>query len=69
MSKLLVGLIHLYRYVLSPMLGPSCRFYPSCSEYAQQAIVRYGALRGTWLAGKRLVRCNPWHCGGHDPVP
>lgn len=69
MSRLVVALIALYRYGLSPMLGPSCRFYPSCSEYAQQAISRYGVLRGTWLALKRLLRCNPWHCGGHDPVP
>ena len=69
MSKLLIALIWLYRYTLSPVLGASCRFYPSCSEYAEQAILRHGALRGAWLAGKRLLRCNPWHCGGHDPVP
>jgi putative membrane protein insertion efficiency factor len=62
-------MIALYRYGLSPLLGPSCRFYPSCSEYAQQAIARHGVLRGAWLASKRLLRCNPWHCGGHDPVP
>lgn len=69
MSRLMVALIALYRYGLSPMLGPSCRFHPSCSAYAQEAISRYGAVRGAWLALKRVLRCNPWHCGGHDPVP
>jgi putative membrane protein insertion efficiency factor len=51
------------------MLGPACRFYPSCSQYAQEAIARYGAGKGLWLTVRRLMRCNPWHCGGHDPVP
>lgn len=69
MSQALVVLIRLYRYALSPLLGPSCRFYPSCSEYAQEAILRHGALRGGWFALRRVLRCNPWHCGGHDPVP
>jgi putative membrane protein insertion efficiency factor len=69
MSRLLVLLIAGYRYVLSPMLGPACRFYPSCSQYAQEAIARYGAGKGLWLTARRLMRCNPWHCGGHDPVP
>ena len=69
MSKLILALIQAYRYAVSPMLGPSCRFHPSCSEYAQQAVVRHGALHGVWLALKRVLRCNPWHCGGHDPVP
>lgn len=69
MSKLIVALIQVYRYTLSPLLGPSCRFHPSCSEYAQQAVMRHGALRGAWLTVTRILRCNPWHCGGHDPVP
>ena len=69
MSKLFLTMIRLYRYVLSPLLGPVCRFHPSCSQYAQEAIVRYGALRGLGLAVRRVLRCNPWHCGGHDPVP
>ena len=69
MSKLFLTMIRLYRYALSPLLGPVCRFHPSCSQYAQEAIVRYGALRGLGLAVRRVLRCNPWHCGGHDPVP
>jgi hypothetical protein len=62
-------MISIYRYCVSPWLGPTCRFYPSCSEYARQAIERYGAVRGSWLAVKRVLRCHPWHSGGHDPVP
>lgn len=69
MRKLLISIIGIYRYALSPLLGPACRFYPSCSEYAQQAIARHGVVRGLGYALRRLVRCNPWHCGGHDPVP
>jgi putative membrane protein insertion efficiency factor len=69
MSRLIVALIQLYRYALSPLLGPSCRFHPSCSQYALEAVSRHGSLRGVWLALKRVLRCNPWHCGGHDPVP
>ncbi|MCC7082685.1 MAG: membrane protein insertion efficiency factor YidD [Burkholderiales bacterium] len=69
MSKLIVALIQAYRYVLSPFLGASCRFYPTCSEYALQAVARHGSLCGLWLALRRVLRCNPWHCGGHDPVP
>ena len=62
-------LIRGYRYAISPMLGAHCRFHPSCSEYALDALVRHGSWRGSWLAMKRLVRCNPWHPGGYDPVP
>jgi uncharacterized protein len=58
-----------YRLLVSPMLAPSCRFFPSCSEYAEQALSRHGALRGGWLAARRLCRCGPWHPGGIDPVP
>ncbi|GAB4304447.1 MAG: hypothetical protein Kow0097_01400 [Candidatus Bipolaricaulota bacterium] len=58
-----------YQRVVSPILPPRCRFHPSCSEYARQAVLRYGLLRGGWLALRRLARCGPWHPGGHDPVP
>lgn len=66
---LLVGLVRGYQLVISPMLGPTCRYYPSCSAYAVEAIQRHGALRGTWLAGRRLLRCHPWSSGGVDHVP
>jgi putative membrane protein insertion efficiency factor len=63
------GAIQLYRYTLSPLIGPTCRFYPSCSAYALEAIDTHGALRGAWLATRRIGRCHPWHAGGYDPVP
>jgi len=69
MTRVLIVLVAAYRYALSPMLGRSCRFHPSCSEYAQEALERHGALRGVWLALKRIGRCHPWHRGGYDPVP
>ncbi len=69
MRTLLIGLIEIYRYGLSPLLGSSCRFYPSCSCYAQQSIERHGALRGLVLAVRRIARCHPWNPGGYDPVP
>ena len=69
LSALLIGLVRVYRWVLSPLLPASCRFYPSCSAYALQALERHGALRGGWLAARRLGRCHPWHPGGIDPVP
>jgi putative membrane protein insertion efficiency factor len=62
-------LIRVYQWTLSPMLGARCRFYPSCSCYAHEAIARHGALAGTWLAAKRLLRCHPFSAGGYDPVP
>lgn len=68
-QRLLIGLIRIYQYALSPWLGNQCRFTPTCSEYARQAVVTHGALKGTWLALRRIVRCHPWHPGGHDPVP
>ncbi|MEL7449206.1 MAG: membrane protein insertion efficiency factor YidD [Pseudomonadota bacterium] len=69
MRSPLVLLIRVYQRVLSPLMAPSCRFYPTCSSYAIEAIERHGHLRGTWLAVRRLVRCHPWHPGGVDPVP
>jgi putative membrane protein insertion efficiency factor len=66
---LLVGLLTVYRRFVSPLLGPRCRFYPSCSAYALQAVQVHGALRGSWLAARRLSRCHPFHAGGIDPVP
>lgn len=68
-KSVLLGLIGLYRYGISPMLGRNCRFHPSCSEYAMDAIRAHGALRGTWLALKRVGRCHPFNPGGYDPVP
>ncbi|MGH8593492.1 MAG: membrane protein insertion efficiency factor YidD [Gammaproteobacteria bacterium] len=62
-------LIRRYQYWISPLLGRHCRFWPSCSEYAREAIERYGLWRGGWLAAKRVCRCHPWHPGGCDPVP
>jgi putative membrane protein insertion efficiency factor len=69
MRELLRLLIRAYRYAVSPMLGRNCRFYPSCSEYAEEAIGLHGSLRGGWLAARRIVCCHPWHPGGYDPVP
>ncbi|MDQ3428173.1 MAG: membrane protein insertion efficiency factor YidD [Gemmatimonadota bacterium] len=67
--QLFAALIRGYQLLLSPLLPPSCRFYPSCSQYALEAVTRHGALRGGWLAARRLVRCHPFHPGGYDPVP
>jgi putative membrane protein insertion efficiency factor len=66
--KVLISLLKLYKIAISPMLPPSCRFVPTCSEYAREAIERYGALRGTWMGLRRLLRCHPFHPGGYDPV-
>lgn len=63
------ALIRLYQRLISPLLPPSCRFTPTCSNYALQAIERYGFLRGGWLGLKRIARCHPWNPGGYDPVP
>jgi len=62
-------MLRAYQYFVSPMLGTVCRFHPSCSQYADEALARHGALRGGWLAAARLCRCGPWHPGGFDPVP
>ncbi|MEU8083367.1 membrane protein insertion efficiency factor YidD [Micromonospora sp. NPDC049101] len=68
-ARVLIAPIIAYRRWISPALPARCRFYPSCSAYAQEAIVRHGALRGATLAVRRLLRCHPFHPGGHDPVP
>ena len=69
MRQVITGVLRGYRYLISPLLGPTCRFYPTCSSYAIEAIERYGITRGTWLTLRRLIRCNPWHPGGVDKVP
>lgn len=69
MRAVLIALIRAYQWFVSPLLGNHCRFYPSCSQYAREAIERHGALPGVWLAVRRLLRCHPWHPGGVDPVP
>ncbi len=69
MKTLLLLLLKSYKLAVSPFLGQNCRFYPSCSDYARDAIVAHGALRGSLLAGRRLCKCHPWHPGGIDPVP
>lgn len=69
MRYLAIFLIRLYQWTVSPLLGPRCRFYPSCSHYALESVQRFGALRGSWLALVRLLRCHPWQPGGYDPVP
>jgi putative membrane protein insertion efficiency factor len=66
---LLMGLIRVYQETLSKVLPPTCRFEPSCSHYGYEAIARYGAIRGSWLAVKRVARCHPFNPGGYDPVP
>ncbi len=69
MRKILIGLIRIYQYAISPFLPPHCRYTPTCSTYAVEAIGRFGILRGGWMALRRIGRCHPWHEGGHDPVP
>jgi putative membrane protein insertion efficiency factor len=69
LKSLLLSVLAVYRYAISPLLGANCRFLPSCSEYATEAIRRHGSLRGGWLSLRRIARCHPWNPGGHDPVP
>ncbi|HLR04238.1 MAG TPA: membrane protein insertion efficiency factor YidD [Pyrinomonadaceae bacterium] len=68
MRTILVSLLKFYKATVSPWLPPSCRFVPTCSEYACEAIERHGALRGSWMGLRRLLRCHPFHSGGYDPV-
>ena len=68
-SRFLVGLIKVYQVLLSPFFGQQCRFYPTCSHYAIEAIHKHGALLGSYYTIRRLLRCNPWCDGGHDPIP
>lgn len=66
---MLLAVIRGYQYAISPLLGRNCRYLPTCSEYAAEAVTKYGAIRGSWLGVKRVCRCHPWHPGGYDPVP
>jgi len=68
MKKLLIGFIQVYRQLISPFFPPSCRFHPTCSTYAIEAISTWGAIKGSWLAVQRICRCHPFHPGGYDPV-
>jgi len=68
-AGLLRALLRAYQWFVSPLLPPACRFHPSCSLYAGEALERHGAMRGSWLAARRICRCGPWHPGGYDPVP
>lgn len=69
MKNLILWLINSYRLFISPLFAPSCRYHPTCSKYALEAVERFGAMRGSWLAIKRILRCHPFHPGGYDPVP
>lgn len=69
MKRLLLGMIRVYQLFLSPVLGSSCRFEPSCSCYTHEAIEKHGAIKGSWLGLKRIGKCHPWNQGGYDPVP
>lgn len=68
MKILFIGIIRFYQLFISPLFPPTCRFYPTCSQYAIEAIQKKGALRGGWLAVKRIAKCHPFHSGGYDPV-
>jgi len=68
LQKIICIPIWLYQYLISPLISPCCRFYPSCSEYALSAIEQYGIIKGLWYAGRRLLRCHPWSTGGYDPL-
>ena len=69
MRYVLIHLLRAYRFAISPLYGQVCRYHPTCSEYALEAITRHGSVRGTWLALRRIGRCHPWALGGYDPVP
>lgn len=67
-KKILLFLIKIYQKIISPISGKRCRFYPTCSEYSRQAITKYGAIKGTYLSIKRILKCHPFHKGGYDPL-
>ncbi|WP_415885175.1 membrane protein insertion efficiency factor YidD [Neptuniibacter sp. SY11_33] len=69
LSSLLIGLVNIYRYLISPVIGPRCRFHPTCSSYMIEAIKLHGPFKGVWLGLKRLSKCHPYNDGGYDPVP
>ena len=69
LGSILIIPIKVYQILISPLLGPSCRFTPTCSQYAVEAIQKYGPIKGSWFAFKRIIRCHPWGGCGHDPVP
>ncbi|MES1981230.1 MAG: membrane protein insertion efficiency factor YidD [Pseudomonadota bacterium] len=69
MRQVLIKFIGVYQYLISPLTPPACRFTPTCSDYACKVIARHGVWYGTWLSIKRILRCNPWNSGGHDPAP
>lgn len=69
MARILVWIVKAYQLILSPFLGQNCRFYPTCSQYSVEALQKHGALRGSYLTIRRVLRCHPWCDGGHDPVP
>ena len=69
MKKVIIGCIAFYQKFISPLTGPRCRFYPTCSAYGKAAVEKYGAGKGSWLLIRRLVKCHPFHSGGYDPVP
>ncbi|MGN6251412.1 MAG: membrane protein insertion efficiency factor YidD [Marmoricola sp.] len=69
MRYVLIGLLRAYRFAISPLYGQVCRYHPSCSAYALEAVTRHGSVRGSWLAARRVGRCHPWAAGGYDPVP
>ena len=69
MRRIVIGLIRFYQYAISPMRPPTCRYFPTCSVYAVEAVEKYGAMRGGWMALRRVMRCHPWSDGGYDPVP
>ena len=69
MKKFVISAIRFYQREISPLSPPRCRYIPTCSQYALEAVEKYGAVKGSWLAAKRILRCNPFHKGGYDPVP
>ena len=69
MKALLLFMLRAYQYAIRPLMGANCRFFPSCSDYAREAVERHGAAKGAWLGARRVARCHPYHPGGYDPVP